>query len=190
MAVLLSAADWADGVFKQLLIERLVNQAPMGLIGLLFMLLGSRLDQPETARPPIRWVVCLISALLAILMIVVVPVSISGNQNLSGESDQALEQQKGQLEMMRDRAAAVTPEDLKMLGNQLAQSGELPADASDEDKSKAAQAYIGNQVEQFEQQFQQRQLQKNLVVNQRFGGTLSAVILAVAFLLLALAAVI
>ncbi len=92
--------------------------------------------------------------------------------------------------MMRDRAAAVTPEDLKMLGNQLAQSGELPANASEEDKSKAAQAYIGNQVEQFEQQFQQRQLQRNLVVNQRFGGTLSAVILAVAFVLLALAAVI
>ena len=90
MAVLLSAADWADGVFKQLLIERLVNQAPMGLIGLLLMLSGSRLDQPETARPPIRWFVCVISALLAILMIVVVPVSISGNQNLSGETDQTL----------------------------------------------------------------------------------------------------
>ena len=42
MAVLLSAADWADGIFKQLLIERLVNQAPMGLIGLLLMLLGSQ----------------------------------------------------------------------------------------------------------------------------------------------------
>ena len=105
LAVLLSAADWADGVFKQLLIERLVNQAPMGLIGLLLMLLGSRLDQPETARPPIRWFVCVISALLAILMIVVVPVSISGNQNLSGESDQTLEQQKGQLEMARQQSA-------------------------------------------------------------------------------------
>ena len=66
MAVLLSAADWADGVFKQLLIERLVNQAPMGLIGLLLMLLGSRLDQPETARPPIRWFVCVIVAVVCV----------------------------------------------------------------------------------------------------------------------------
>ncbi|MDA9868141.1 HpsJ family protein [Synechococcus sp. AH-224-I15] len=185
MAVLLSAADWADGVFKQLLIERLVNQAPMGLIGLLLMLLGSRLDQPETARPPIRWLVCV----LAILMIVVVPVSISGNQNLSGESDQTLEQQKGQLEMARQQSA--NPENVKMLGNQLTQAGQLPADASEDDKVKAAQAFIDKQLAQMEQQIKQGERQRNLAVNQRrFGGTLSAVILAVAFVLLALAAVI
>ena len=189
MAVLLSAADWADGVFKQLLIERLVNQAPMGLIGLLLMLLGSRLDQPETARPPIRWLVCVISALLAILMIVVVPVSISGNQNLSGESDQTLEQQKGQLEMARQQSA--NPENVKMLGNQLTQAGQLPADASEDDKVKAAQAFIDKQLAQMEQQIKQGERQRNLAVNQRrVGGTLSAVILAVAFVLLALAAVI
>jgi hypothetical protein len=177
------------GVFKQLLIERLVNQAPMGLIGLLLMLLGSRLDQPETARPPIRWFVCVISALLAILMIVVVPVSISGNQNLSGETDQTLEQQKGQLEMARQQSA--NPENVKMLGNQLTQAGQLPADASDEDKVKAAQAFIDKQLAQMEQQIKQGERQRNLAVNQRrFGGTLSAVILAVAFVLLALAAVI
>ena len=189
MAVLLSAADWADGVFKQLLIERLVNQAPMGLIGLLLMLLGSRLDQPETARPPIRWFVCVISGLLAILMSVVVPVSISGNQNLSGESDQTLEQQKGQLEMARQQSA--NPENVKMLGNQLTQAGQLPADASEEDRVKAAQAFIDKQLAQMEQQIKQGERQRNLAVNQRrFGGTLSAVILAVAFVLLALGAVI
>ena len=165
MAVLLSAADWADGVFKQLLIERLVNQAPMGLIGLLLMLLGSRLDQPETARPPIRWLVCVISALLAILMIVVVPVSISGNQNLSGESDQTLEQQKGQLEMARQQSA--NPENVKMLGNQLTQAGQLPADASEDDKVKAAQAFIDKQLAQMEQQIKQGERQRNLAVNQR-----------------------
>ena len=189
MAVLLSAADWADGIFKQLLIERLVNQAPMGLIGLLLMLLGSRLDQPETARPPIRWLVCVISALLAILMIAVVPVSISGNQNLSGESDQTLEQQKGQLEMARQQSA--NPENVKILGNQLTQAGQLPADASENDKVKAAQAFIDKQLAQMEQQIKQGERQRNLAVNQRrLGGTLSAVILAVAFVLLALAAVI
>lgn len=189
MAVLLSAADWADGVFKQLLIERLVNQAPMGFVGLLLMLLGSRMDNPENARPPIRWLVSLLSALLAIVMIVVVPVSISGNQNLSGESDQTLEQQRGQLEMARQQSA--NPDNVKMLGNQLSQAGQLPADASEDDKIEAAQAFIDKQLEQMEQQIKQGERQRNLAVNQRrYGGTLSAVILAVAFLLLALTAVI
>ena len=189
MAVLLSAADWADGVFKQLLIERLVNQAPMGFVGLLLMLLGSRMDHPETARPPIRWLVSLLSALLAIVMIVVVPVSISGNQNLSGESDQTLEQQRGQLEMARQQSA--NPDNVKMLGNQLSQAGQLPADASEDDKIEAAQAFIDKQLEQMEQQIKQGERQRNLAVNQRrYGGTMSAVILAVAFLLLALTAVI
>lgn len=189
MAVLLSAADWADGVFKQLLIERLVSQAPMGFIGLLLMLLGSRLDHPEKARPPIRWFVCVISALLAVVMIVVIPVSISGNQNLSGETDQTLEQQRGQLDMARQQSA--NPENVKMLGNQLSQAGQLPADASDEDKIQAAQTFIDKQLEQMQQQIQQGERQRNLAVNQRrYGGTLSAVILAIAFVLLALAAVI
>ena len=189
MAVLLSAADWADGVFKQLLIERLVSQAPMGFIGLLLMLLGSRLDHPEKVRPPIRWVVCVISALLAVVMIVVIPVSISGNQNLSGETDQTLEQQRGQLDMARQQSA--NPENVKMLGNQLSQAGQLPADASDEDKIQAAQTFIDKQLEQMQQQIQQGERQRNLAVNQRrYGGTLSAVILAIAFVLLALAAVI
>ena len=163
MAVLLSAADWADGVFKQLLIERLVSQAPMGFIGLLLMLLGSRLDHPEKARPPIRWVVCVISALLAVVMIVVIPVSISGNQNLSGETDQTLEQQRGQLDMARQQSA--NPENVKMLGNQLSQAGQLPADASDEDKIQAAQTFIDKQLEQMQQQIQQGERQRNLAVN-------------------------
>ncbi len=189
MAVLLSAADWADGVFKQLLIERLVSQTPMGFIGLLLMLLGSRLDHPESARPPIRWVVSALSAVLAIAMIVVVPVSITGNQNLSGETEQTLDQQRGQLEMAREQSA--NPDNVKMLGNQLAQAGQLPADASEEDKTKAAQAFIDKQLKQMEQQIQQGERQRNLAVNQRrYGGTLSAVILAIALLLLALAAVI
>jgi glutathione S-transferase len=78
-----------------------------------------------------------------------------------------------------------------MLGNQLTQAGQLPADASEEDRVKAAQAFIDKQLAQMEQQIKQGERQRNLAVNQRrFGGTLSAVILAVAFVLLALGAVI
>jgi glutathione S-transferase len=89
------------------------------------------------------------------------------------------------------RQQSANPENVKMLGNQLTQAGQLPADASDEDKVKAAQAFIDKQLAQMEQQIKQGERQRNLAVNQRrFGGTLSAVILAVAFVLLALAAVI
>ena len=189
LGVVLSAADWSDEVYQQLLIERLVSQAPMGFIGLLLMLISSRLDQPRSERTPIRIVVCVLAALLALAMIAVIPLGISGNQSLSVEADQSLNQKRGQLEMARQQSA--NPDNVKILGEQLAQAGQLPADATDEDKSKAAQEFIDKQLSQMDQQIQQAERQRNLAVNQRrFGGTLSAMVLAVALALLALAAVI
>jgi uncharacterized protein involved in exopolysaccharide biosynthesis len=188
MVVIVSAADWSDSTFQQVLIERLVNQAPMGLVGLLLMLLGSRLDHPSAARTPIRWVVCGVSSLLAIAMIAVVPMAITGNQSLADQADQTLEAKRSQLEMARQQSK--DPEGVKMLGEQLAQAGQLPADASDEDKTKAAQKFIDGQLAQMDEQIQQAERQRNLAVNQRrYGGTLSAVVMAVAFVLLALASV-
>ena len=62
--------------------------------------------------------------------------------------------------------------------------------ASDDDKTKAAQRFIDGQLAQMDDQIQQAERQRNLAVNQRrFGGTFSAVVLAVAFVLLALASV-
>jgi len=188
MVVIVSAADWSDSTFQQVLIERLVNQAPMGLVGLLLMLLGSRLDHPSAARTPIRWVVCGVSSLLAIAMIAVVPMAITGNQTLADQADQTLEAKRSQLEMARQQSK--DPEGVKMLGEQLAQAGQLPADASDEDKTKAAQKFIDGQLAQMDEQIQQAERQRNLAVSQRrYGGTLSAVVMAVAFVLLALASV-
>jgi len=188
LVVIVSAADWSDSTFQQVLIERLVNQAPMGLVGLLLMLLGSRLDHPSAARTPIRWVVCGVSSLLAIAMIAVVPMAITGNQTLADQADQTLEAKRSQLEMARQQSK--DPEGVKMLGEQLAQAGQLPADASDEDKTKAAQKFIDGQLAQMDEQIQQAERQRNLAVNQRrYGGTLSAVVMAVAFVLLALASV-
>ena len=188
MVVIVSAADWSDSTFQQVLIERLVNQAPMGLLGLLLMLLGSRLDHPSAARTPIRWVVCGVSSLLAIAMIAVVPMAITGNQTLADQADQTLEAKRSQLEMARQQSK--DPEGVKMLGEQLAQAGQLPADASDEDKTKAAQKFIDGQLAQMDEQIQQAERQRNLAVSQRrYGGTLSAVVMAVAFVLLALASV-
>ena len=188
IGVVLSAADWSDGVFQQLLIERLVNQTPMGFIGLLLMLMGSRLDHPQQIRTPIRWVVCVISAVLAVVMIAVIPLGITGNQALIGEADQSLEQRRSQLEMARQQSA--NPETAKIMGEQLAQAGQLPADASEEDKIQAAQKFIDKQLSQMSEQIQQAERQRDLTVNQRFfGGTISAVVLAVALVLLALGAV-
>ena len=188
LVVIVSAADWSDSTFQQVLIERLVNQAPMGLVGLLLMLVGSRLDHPTAARTPIRWVVCGVSSLLAIAMIAVVPMAITGNQSLADQADQTLESKRSQLEMARQQSK--DPEGVKMLGEQLAQAGQLPADASDEDKTKAAQKFIDGQLAQMDEQIQQAERQRNLAVNQRrYGGTLSAVVMAVAFVLLALASV-
>ncbi|QNG27676.1 hypothetical protein H0O21_03520 [Synechococcus sp. HK01-R] len=188
ISVVLSGADWSEPAFQQLLIERLVSQAPMGFVGLLLMLIGSRLDHPGAERTVIRWVVCVLSALLTVVMIAVVPMAISGNQTLSGQADQTLQQRRGQLEMARQQGK--NPDNVKMLGDQLAQAGQLPAGASDEEKTKAAQLFIDGQLQQMDDQIQQAERQRNLAVNQRrYGGTVSAVVLAIAFVLLAFAAV-
>ena len=189
IGVVLSAADWSDGVFQQLVIERLVNQTPMGFIGLLLMLIGSRLDHPQQIRTPIRWVVCVISAVLAVVMITVIPLGISGNNSLSGQVDQGIQQRRSQLENARKQYAD-NPEMLLGLGEQLAQSGQLPADATEEDKIQAAQNFIDNQFSKENQQIEQAERQRDFTVNQRlFGGTISAAVLAVALVLLALGAV-
>ena len=188
IGVVFSAADWSNGVFQQLVIERLVNQTPMGFIGLLLMLMGSRLDHPQQIRTPIRWVVCVISAVLAVVMIAVIPLGITGNQALIGEADQSLEQRRSQLEMARQQSA--NPETAKIMGEQLAQAGQLPADASEEDKIQAAQKFIDKQLSQMSEQIEQAERQRALTINQRFfGGTISAAVLAVALVLLALGAV-
>jgi len=186
--VVLSGADWSDPSFQQLLIERLVSQAPMGFVGLLLMLIGSRLDHPGAQRTPIRWVVCLLSALLTIAMIAVVPMAISGNQTLAGQADQTLQQRRGQLEMARQQGS--NPDNVKMLGEQLAQAGQVPAGASADDKAKAARQFIDGQLEQMDNQIKQAERQRDLAINQRrFGGTASAVVLAIAFVLLAFGAI-
>ena len=188
IGVVLSAAEWSDGVFQQLLIERLVSLAPMGFVGLLLMLIGSRLDHPQQLRTPIRWVVCIISAVLAVVMIAVIPLGITGNQSLREEADQTLEQMRSELKMAESQSAQ--PETAKVFGEQLAQSGRLPADATEEDKIQAAQEFFETQLSGMRERVQQAERQRDLTINQRlFGGTISAAVLAVALVLLALGAV-
>ena len=47
LTVIVGAADWGDPAFQQVLIERLVNQSPMGLVGLLLMLKDIKIDHVQ-----------------------------------------------------------------------------------------------------------------------------------------------
>lgn len=189
LAVILPAADWGDEAFQQLLLERMVSQAPMALVGLILMLMGSRLDAPQESRTPLRWLTCVLSAVLAIAMVSVVPLVVSGNQSLAEQADQTTTEQRDRLESAREQAQ--NPEALQMLGQQLVQAGQLPAGADEEEQVTAAKAFVDRQLEQMEFQLEQAKKARTLAANQRrFGGTGTALILAVAFGLLALTSVV
>ncbi|QEY33483.1 hypothetical protein EVJ50_10445 [Synechococcus sp. RSCCF101] len=189
LAVLLPAADWGDEAFQQLLLERMVSQAPMALVGLILMLTASRLDAPQSGRTPFRWLICALSALLALSMLAVVPLVVSGNQSLAEQADQTISEQRNRLEAARQQSG--NPEAIQMLGQQLAQAGQLPAGAGEEEQVAAARAFVDRQLEQMETQLEQAERARSLAVNQRrFGGTGTAIVLAIAFVLLALTAVV
>ena len=80
------------------------------------------------------------------------------------------------------------------IGEQLAQAGRLAAGASDEEKIKAAQELFKQQLPEMEtaaeKQISEVEIQRDrALLKGTFGGTFSAVVMAVAFVLLALAAV-
>jgi len=187
LLVLLGSWNWAEEGYRQLLMDRLVNQSPMALVGLLLMLFGSRLDHPAAGRTPLRWLVAVLSILLAIALVVAVPVSISGDRSLSEQADQQLAARKGQLEMAR--AQMDNPQVIDQLVAQAAQAGQIPADATPEQQQAAAKSFMQRQLQQAEDQLQQQQRARDLTVNQRrYGGTGTAVVLAIGFVLLALVA--
>ena len=192
LVVIVGAAEWSDSTFQQVLVERLVDQAPMGLVGLLLMLVGSRLDHPTAARTPIRWVVCGVSSLLAIAMIAVVPIAVASNQTIETKANETIAEVNKQLEEARQQT---TDEAFALKwGEQLAQAGQLPAGASDEEKIKAAQALFKQQLPEMkaaiEKQVSEVETQRDrALLKGTFAGTFSAVVMAVAFVLLALASV-
>jgi len=187
LLVLLGSWNWAEEGYRQLLMDRLVSQSPMALVGLLLMLFGSRLDHPAAGRTPLRWLVAVVSILLAFALVVAVPVSISGDRSLSEQADQQLAARKGQLEMARVQMD--NPQVIDQLIAQAAQAGQIPADATPEQQQAAAKGFMQRQLQQAEGQLQQQQRARDLTVNQRrYGGTGTAVVLAIGFVLLALVA--
>ncbi len=196
LLVLLASWNWALEPFRSLLGDRLVGDAPMALVGLLLMLFGARLDQLAADRTPLRWLVGVVAALLALAMVVAVPLSIASGQALddqAGQADAALAQQASQLQMQKQQVQ--DPAFLDQLIAEAERDGRIPADASAELKKQKAREFVDSQIkpqlERAEQQLGQARLGRDLAVQQRrFGGTGRAVVLAVAFVLVALAALV
>ena len=188
MAAVLVGSDWSAEATSLQITGPLVALAPLGFIGLLTCLIGSRLENPQQQVTPLRAVVCVLSALLAIGMLVAVPMSLSSG---AGDLSQAQNIEQGRAAMKEARAFRDNPEQVASLGEQLAQAGQLAADASKDDKQRAAETMIDEQISQMATQLKQVESQKNRESRQRLiGGTATAVVLAIAFVLLALTAVI
>jgi hypothetical protein len=188
MAAVLVGSDWSAEATSLQITGPLVALAPLGFIGLLTCLIGSRLENPQQQVTPLRAVVCVLSALLAIGMLVAVPMSLSSG---AGDLSQAQNIEQGRAAMKEARAFRDNPEQVASLGEQLAQAGQLAADASKDDKQRAAETMIDEQISQMATQLKRVESQKNRESRQRLiGGTATAVVLAIAFVLLALSAVI
>ena len=188
LLAVLSVSNWGEESFRQLLATTLVTQSPMAFVGMLLMLIGQRLDEPVPGRTPLRWFVAVVSTVLALGLLVTIPVSISGDRAVSDQANQALLAQRGQLEMAK--AQLENPQVLEQVIAQGVQAGQISADASEADKKKAAQAFMNRQLSQAEEQLKQAESRRDLAANQRrIGGTGTAVVLVVAFGLLALVAV-
>lgn len=180
--------DWGSEPFRQLVVERLINQSPMALIGLVLMYLSSRLEDASEARTPILWAVCVISGLLAVLLTASLPIAFGGDQILQQQADQQLAAKKGQLEMARQQSR--DPALLQQLIRQAEASGQVPAGATDAQKTQSARAFIDRQLGQLEEQYKQTEQSSRVTISQRrYAGSGGAIVLIIAFTILCLGSV-
>ncbi|MCX5947055.1 MAG: HpsJ family protein [Cyanobacteria bacterium] len=188
MLAVLNLWDWSQEPFRQLVVERLINQSPMALVGLLLMYLSSRLEDESETRTPVLWAVCIISGLLAVFLTAALPVAFGGDQILQQQSDQQLAAKKGQLEMARQQSQ--DPALVQQLIKQAEASGQVPANASDAQKNQSARAFIDRQLDQMEAQYKQADQSSRVTLSQRrFAGSGGAVVLIIAFTILCLGSV-
>ncbi|MFM7548228.1 MAG: HpsJ family protein [Cyanobacteriota bacterium] len=187
---LLAVWNWDEEAYRQLLIDRLVSQSPMALVGLILMCYGIRIDKPGAGRTPLGWLVGVLAALLALANIVAVPLTISGDRTLADQTNQQLTARQGQLAMARAQLANASPEALDQFAQQAERAGQqLPGTANLEERRRLVKQVVERQLQQAEEQLRQQQQAQALSVTQRrIGGTGSATVLAIAFALLALAA--
>jgi hypothetical protein len=195
LIALLLSWNWELEPFRQLFLDRLVGEAPMALVGLLLMLTAQRLEGPQ-GRTPLHVLTGVLAVLLAIAMAVSVPLSIQAEGALLAQAQQqdaAIAQQSAQLDMQRQQVD--NPAFVDQLIAEAEKEGRIPASASREEKQQKAKEFIDSQIrpqlEQAEKQVAQAMLGRDLAVQQRrFGGTGRAVVLTVAFVLVALVALV
>lgn len=188
MLAALSLWDWGSEAFRQLVVERLIQQSPMALVGLLLMYLSSRIEDSSNERTPVLWTVCVLSGLLAVVLTASLPVAFGGDKLLQEQSDQQLAAKRGQLEMARQQSK--DPAVIAQLIKQAEAAGQIPAGASDAQKSQAARSFIDRQMQQMEAQFKQSEQTSKVTLSQRrLAGSGGAVALIVAFTILCLGSV-
>jgi hypothetical protein len=184
----LSLWQWQEEAFRQLVVERLINQSPMALIGLVLMYLSSRLEDAADSRPPLLWAVCILSGLLAVLLTASLPIAFGGDKLLQDQADQQLAAKRGQLEVARQQSK--DPALLQQLIRQAEASGQIPPGATDAQKTQSARAFIDRQLSQLESQVRRDEQSSKVAINQRrWAGSGGAIVLIVAFTILCLGSV-
>ena len=103
LAVLMANA-WGEEAFHQLLVDTLLAHAPMALVGLLLMLVGSRLDFPAQGRSPLRWTVLVVGVLMSLALFVAIPVQVGGNQLIQLEANRSVDQKRSEFEQARQES--------------------------------------------------------------------------------------
>jgi non-homologous end joining protein Ku len=187
LAVLMAKA-WGEEAFHQLLVDTLLAHAPMALVGLLLMLVGSRLDFPAQGRSPLRWTVLVVGVLMSLSLFVAIPVQVGGNKLIQLEADRSVDQKRSEFEQAQQESQ--DPKLMEMLQAQLEQAGQVSAEAKPEDKKAQVQALIDQRLDQLKQQMIQAERTRDLTLGQRrWSGTAVALLLALATLAVALAAV-
>lgn len=188
---------WTPSVeaFRELLLQRLSAEAPMVLVGLVLMLIGGRLDQPRPAGLTAhRLVIGIVAAVMALGMLALVPFSVVSQKAVEDQVQQSqpqIDQQVSQLEEGRKKIA--DPKFIDEIAAQAEQAGQLPAGATAAQKRALASNVIENQIlpqlKQAEKQLDQARFGRDLALNQtRINGTPRLVVLAIAFVLVALVA--
>lgn len=189
--------SWSPAIdtFRDLLLERVSAEAPMVLVGLLLMLIAGRLDQPRTGLTVHRWVIGLLGAAMALGLLALVPLSVASHKALVDQVQQAQPQIDEQVRQVEEekKKLADPKKYLEELIAQAEQSGQIPPNATADQKRAAATNFIENQVrpqlKQAEERLQQARLGRDLALNQRsIAGTSRIVVLAIAFVLVALVA--
>jgi len=190
----LTSWNWDLEAFRQLLVDRLVSESPLALLGMILMLYGAKQDHPAGTRTPIHWVVGVVSILLAIAMVVALPLSIGSEDATALQVDQADRAiAKRSWQLGREKRRLAEPGAVELVIAQAEKTGQVPPGLTEEQKKAQARQFIDTklipQLEKQEQQLGQVKLRQDLAVQQRrLGGTGRAFVLAIAFVVLALVA--